>query len=436
MPAPAQLPEVARAGQTVRRCLAAVVLGVCGLLLVHVFALEAFQVPTGSMAPALLGQHRRCTCPCCGFEFAVGRHPGDHGDCAGCYRKAACPNCGEHPPHVSELPEASGDQVLVDKTAYLLQPPRRWQIVVLRLFGSFIIKRVIGLPMEELLLRDGDVYVDGRLARKSFEQALAMRVPVCDQGRRWELDGRASPQSWTYPHFLREERKGEPLTDEYAYNSGAHAGLEPVHDFLLEANIEVLGGTGTLALRLCDGQDWVEVEVPVGASSGSLRARRWPRETPDEATEFAHKSAVFEPGRRYHVDMALVDRRLSFVVDGRVVLSADLPEPNVRGAVVTPVQMRTDGVAVRIHNFRLYRDIHYSQQGANAVHGRPVLLGAGQYFVLGDNSPDSEDSRFWPDAGRVAAEQLVGRALLVHFPSRALGGGEQVPDWSRIRWLR
>ena len=32
-----------------------------------------------------------------------------------------------------------------------------------------------------------------------------------------------------------------------------------------------------------------------------------------------------------------------------------------------------------------------------------------EYFVLGDNSPNSEDSRFWPDRGVVRRQSLLGK---------------------------
>jgi signal peptidase I len=49
---------------------------------------------------------------------------------------------------------------------------------------------------------------------------------------------------------------------------------------------------------------------------------------------------------------------------------------------------------------------------------REILLGSGEYFVLGDNRPDSSDSRSW---GPVRMERLVGPAVLRYFPLRDFG---------------
>lgn len=45
--------------------------------------------------------------------------------------------------------------------------------------------------------------------------------------------------------------------------------------------------------------------------------------------------------------------------------------------------------------------------------GRTVDVPPGSYFAMGDNSPDSSDSRYW---GFVPAENVVGRPLWVYFP--------------------
>ena len=50
-----------------------------------------------------------------------------------------------------------------------------------------------------------------------------------------------------------------------------------------------------------------------------------------------------------------------------------------------------------------------------AMHDGEVTVPAGQYFVLGDNRNDSEDSRY---CGFVPGSEIVGRPLLVYFSLR------------------
>ncbi len=203
-------------------------------------------------------------------------------------------------------------------------------------------------------------------------------------------------------------------------------------------------GTGTLALRLCDGQDWVEVTLPAGCA-GAVTTRSWRVDRPAPARTWTNRDAamLLPPRRTRHIEMAFVDRRVNLRVDGRpIVENVDLPAAGVRDGVGRPVQLEAAGAAIAVRDFRLYRDVHYTARGRTAVGGEPVRLGVEQYFVLGDNSANSDDSRSWPP-NAVSGAQLLGSAFLVHLPSRACAwqfagwrGTCQVPDVARIRWIR
>src|ERR1700722_6294304 len=63
------------------------------------FVVEAFVIPTGSMAPTLLGAHFRFTCPDCGYVFDVNypeKSPDDLNIPATSWPagQVYCPNCG------------------------------------------------------------------------------------------------------------------------------------------------------------------------------------------------------------------------------------------------------------------------------------------------------------------------------------------------------
>ena len=439
------------------RCLWVAVLTLCALALLQPVVVEAFHIPSGSMAPTLYGHHRICVCPRCGHEVIVGRHAADREGSGEprYYRKLFCPNCGLHPVPLTMTPEIPGDQIVVNKAAYLVRSPSRWEIIVFRLLGTFYIKRLLGMPGEEILVHDGDLYVNGKLYRKAFEEAKRMRVLVFDQENapkaggwkdRWEqsaaagtpvfrradskpaheafqvgnlpqltIDGRTSPCALTYRHFLLGSGKCEPIRDEYGYNGGLYADSECVHDFLIETEIEASAGRGSLAFRLCDGHDWVEAVLPVGPSR-AVETFAWPIDAPEQTRKLAEteKPALLRAKQLYRIELAFVDRRVSLAVDGRLWLCADLPEAKERRGVERPFMVQADGVQANLRHFRLYRDVHYGQQGSNAVRGKSVHLGMDQYFMLGDNSPNSEDSRFWPDAGRVEAACLIGPVIHVH----------------------
>lgn len=62
----------------------------------------------------------------------------------------------------------------------------------------------------------------------------------------------------------------------------------------------------------------------------------------------------------------------------------------------------------------------------------PLVVPDEEYFVLGDNRDNSEDSRYW---GFVPRDQIRGRPWLVYY-SQAPTGGVPVPWYKRVRWGR
>jgi len=80
-----------------------------------------------------------------------------------------------------------GERVLVNKLVYRLRPPRRGEIVVFRHErrpGRMVIKRVIGLPQEELSIARGLVSVSGAplvedyITERSVEDHGPVYVPL------------------------------------------------------------------------------------------------------------------------------------------------------------------------------------------------------------------------------------------------------------------
>ena len=97
-----------------------------------------------------------------------------------------------------------------------------------------------------------------------------------------------------------------------------------------------------------------------------------------------------------------------------------------------------------------FPDLHTMEPGVNAswwVHLRALVkngeitIPEGQYFVMGDNRNDSEDSRYW---GFVPRDAIVGEPLVVYLSVRgpqpgASGASDRQPQARRgdfVRWRR
>jgi len=59
------------------------------------------------------------------------------------------------------------------------------------------------------------------------------------------------------------------------------------------------------------------------------------------------------------------------------------------------------------------KDVYYYNRGKYGQINQKVKVPASSYFVLGDNSGSSKDSRYW---GFVPHDLLIGRAELIYWP--------------------
>ena len=143
-----------------------------------VFEMQAYTIPTGSMADTLKGAHFRLRCYECGYRYDHEFIPQYYGMKRNVTpglnvgirpKQPRCPSCGHYLESGERLPVVKGDQIFVLKCIYQFVKPKRWDVVVFKNPlnpAENYIKRMIAGPGEMVQIIDGDVYIDGRIARK------------------------------------------------------------------------------------------------------------------------------------------------------------------------------------------------------------------------------------------------------------------------------
>jgi signal peptidase I len=316
-----------------------------------------------------------------------------------------------------------GDKILVNKLYYHLFAPERWQVAVFMREGDSrsLIKRITGLPEETLDIRNGDLYIDDAIVRKPPDIQEELLVPVFRDGRdllgdlqddprvgldafdtlgEWtEEDGRyvATPDDDGHAHlsFRRE------ISDEYPGGAQRADGVL-VGDLVLSFTVTPTGDTGTVGAELREHEDCFDVRISVGDSGRAVLLVN--------KEEVAVAERVFlQAGKETRLRFRNIDDRLALEVDGKVVLSHDVAEPSDGDTQPAPAVILgvTNGGAA-FEEIEIHRDLHYRSEGS-----LPVRIPKGHYFMLGDNSGNSADSR---SGWTVPEDRLIGRPLFVFWP--------------------
>ncbi|MEL7472626.1 MAG: S26 family signal peptidase [Planctomycetota bacterium] len=341
------------------------------------FVLEAFLIPTGSMAPTLLGQHHRFIGPNSGYQFTTGPWVGQ-GDVQ--VRDPMVDTLMQS--RRADTPRLAGDRIFVLKYLPPIYRPKRWDVSVFKYPPgptTNYIKRMIGLPNEQVALIDGDVFVrpappsaepgtlaDGGLTPPdtwNTEGWTIARKPERVQRAVWQdvWDSRFAPppaestgvrfrQPWQAGAASEADRSawevsGEsvyrytgasnaalvwdadarPFTDRTAYNqTGARiAPPYPVSDIATLMAIEPEGASlGVVEVGLSTRRHGFRAILQDGAARLEIRDAEGDGDWQTLATGELPDGAL-QPGRVTPVEFWHHDQRLTLWVDGRQIAQGD-----------------------------------------------------------------------------------------------------------------
>lgn len=404
------------------------------------------RIASDSMAERLWGPHFRIVCHDCGLPFRVGcEAPLQDG-------KAVCPNCGCRTNPVRAARVRPGRRVLIDRLALLGRRPRTWDVTAFRNptdRAQWAVKRLVAGPGSRVAIRHGDVYANGRVVAKTFDQFRAACLLVHDDRYRitrganlpdrWRSDP-ATPgwtrtarghcfrapglverdrvawlsyHQWTcWPHPMPPRPRGDEcrIVDNYGYNQDLARGpLHPVHDLLLVCRV-TLDDHSRMAVRLTGWRGVYQLQLDSAAC-------RW-RVLRDAAT-IATRSYRLST-RPFLLEFATCDQHVMAAINHQTLFRcADVPcsqAPNAYDARWIGPAVGARGRRVTVDALRLYRDVFYTGPGGETTWQAAGMVPANCWFVLGDNVPISEDSRY---GTLVARQDLIG---LVVAPGPALGG--------------
>ncbi len=441
-----------------------------------VFQMQAYTIPTGSMADTLRGAHFGLRCPQCGYAYdydflpqyyRLNRNetPGNNKEVKP--RGPRCPSCGYRLESAERRPVLKGDRIFVLKCLYQFVEPKRWDIVVfknpLNPHENYI-KRLVALAGETVEIVDGDIYIDDKIARKprrvqeelwmcvydndyqpvnpragNFNSGVWRQPFVNTDGSKWNLraDGPtvfSLDSTGSYIHtFGYSTRTGNDFRATYAYDDARYHPVMPIcSDLMVRFDVQGRDSSATVGVGLTkygvEYRGWVDLQ-------GAMRIEKI---HPDgRAEKMASRAIETAPGdepqrmRFANVDHVLVlefgDERLEHDLgDAR-------DDAGRRRAVMPTVRVFGSG-GLRLWHVGIFRDMHYINFSAldgkkifRADEGDPFVLGADEFFVLGDNSPASLDCRWWGRpgsanngrtyrAGTVPRDYLVGKAFFVYWP--------------------
>lgn len=381
---------------------------------------EAYQIPTSSMQPTLMGS-----------------------------------------------PEAGiFDRILVDKTRYEIFEPERWDIVVFRYpirRNQNYVKRIVGLPGDRLRIAAGNLWQvgeDGALAhvlrkpdriqehlwkevypaRRLLEDSATVLGSYFEgQVGEWREDGDALVAKPTASGkarlaFIDRDHEGlsNKIWDGYGTSvarairergsAGHDEGVQDARfgfDVVPSANVDRL----KVELRL-QPPGLKERAFTLEVASGEARLRvAVANEEKAVSPPFAF---ALPAGTATRVAFAQVDDRLLAWRDGSLVGELEVGAgrfelPLAPRSIVLAAEALTSG-ELRLQDLRVERDVHYVSEGLEDALGELVEPGRervvahhviripeGFYFMMGDNTLASADSRQWKvfTVGMNAAGELV-----------------------------
>ncbi len=373
-------------------------------LVIRCFCIEVFKIPSSSMEPTLLGDVSRS-------------HP-----------RESCPFNYYHVPLGSD--KASGDRIMVTKYYYAFSAVERFDVVVFKFplnQAKNFIKRVVGLPNEELRIYHGNLYVRKpgdedrkfHIARRTLRTQDSIWIDPAKETNGYlgkfddfhhAWDAVALPDRSKHADTVvsdgelsTQEKDGERSV-QFSYRSKAldDGGGRDVDDVRIVFDLEITSPKGQVYAEVVNAYGRFEARLDTEGES-QLRFHKPGSEKGQPTETVPLKDVHLAMDRPMKLELSIFDgaayvrvndgerARLNFIETREDVRENDAPDRRIA--------FGARGVTFKVRNLALGRDIFYRGRGGEREHvlkeDDVATIPAHSYMMMGDNVANSHDSRAW-----------------------------------------
>ncbi|MFA5795416.1 MAG: signal peptidase I [Candidatus Brocadiia bacterium] len=333
-------------------------------MLIRCFCIEVFKIPSGSMEPTL------------------------HGDMA------------------------NGDRIIANKFGLYFHQTKRFDVILFKYplnKSTNFIKRVVGLPDEELLIHGGDLYSKptGRdkftITRKRLDTQQAMWIPAYE----WDGAEGVFRDEWDVANYgdkfaVRDGRLSFTNSElSYRRNVRDHypdgrGGRNIVPDIKLAARFRMPEAGAELKLSL----NTVNGGFTLFLRTGENSLAEYKTSTPPTSQSFILNKVNVKEAKDHLVECMNFDGMICVLLDGREIFRHSYMEDfdDVTRFFDNKISIGANAKEVTLWDLRILRDVYYSgdyDYRSVFKEDKPVFIPKNKYVVFGDNVPNSKDSRLW-----------------------------------------
>ncbi len=438
-------------------------LGRCLLLNFYIFVIvcgcrpatitpQQFQIVSGSMTPSFWGPHRLAICTQCRQQQRLlvdAYDPNLPSICCLCGHACKVQQTIQQGDVAEIVPIGPThsierfDVVMINSEALSPSSLQTHQATdyapLTNSMPNKVLKRVWGLPGETIEFRNGEVWVDGEVLRKSLSQLWSVSIPVShypqDQIFHWIANRIRGPQQKTSDVVAGKPISGLSIPSngmlEYRHKralrtpNGTRLVDSPFNDD------SYFNQNSTRAFHpVCDYMVMLRIRTPLPNTSSSLPELQWSIDLEptnslvlscDRPVSIATATSISIRARKWLT---------AAVCDGRLLAQSDLAEES---RTLEPLVYASQGSSsetrprlenysnnpIEIEEISIARDLWLEGGKTQVIDPATRTDQNSGYYLLGDNLPLSVDSRV-PDFGRIQRASIIGKA-------------QPIPDHRRYR---